>query len=344
MNKLTKIGVSALCGSLASVASASAGTLGVSGSAQATWTSLGGQQTGNPLGMNSALSFTGSGELDNGSTFTVTFNHTDQVAWSGAAIGLTVPGVGTFTLDSGGGTGIDRVDDIMPTAWEESWGHGLGTGIQTVGGAGANMDIEWALSPDMLPDGMTAYISYSPKPDGSGVTDKSVGGDKGTAVNGSGYDVLLRSTGLYDGLDVWAGYSQISQDDLTTSTATGDRQATNIGAKYAIGSVTVGYQIQHDAVNARTSGTRYYDNEAWGVSFQVNDDLALSYNVHKSTRAVENAATADVELDIESLQLSYSMGGAAIKIATSSADNINYNNTGTTFDRDGTTVALTLAF
>jgi hypothetical protein len=38
------------------------------------------------------------------------------------------------------------------------------------------------------------------------------------------------------------------------------------------------------------------------------------------------------------------MGGAAIKIATSSADNINYNNTGTTFDRDGTTVALTLAF
>ena len=109
MNKLTKIGVSALCGSLASVASASAGTLGVSGGATATWSSLSGQETGNPLGMNSALSFTGAGELDNGSTFTVTFNHTDQVAWSGAAIGLTVPGIGTFTVDNGTGTGLSTV-------------------------------------------------------------------------------------------------------------------------------------------------------------------------------------------------------------------------------------------
>jgi hypothetical protein len=196
----------------------------------------------------------------------------------------------------------------------------------------------------MLPDGMTAYIAYSPKPDGSGATDKSVGGDKGTAVNGSGYDILLRSTGLYDGLDVWAGYSEISQAQLATDGATGDRTGHNIGATYAVGSVTLGYQVSRDSVNARTSGTRYYDNEAYGVSFSVNDNLALSYGVHKSSRAVENAATADVELEVTSLQLSYTMGGASIKIAETSADNINYNNTGTTFDRDGTTVALTLAF
>ena len=38
MNKLTKVGVSALCGSLAAVASANAGTMSVSGTADATWT------------------------------------------------------------------------------------------------------------------------------------------------------------------------------------------------------------------------------------------------------------------------------------------------------------------
>ena len=232
----------------------------------------------------------------------------------------------------------------MPTAWEETWGTALGTGIQTVGGAGTNTDIEWAISPDILPDGMTAYIAYSPKPDGSGATDKSVGGDKGTAVNGSGYDFLLRSTGLYDGLDIWAGYSEISQSAVAGSSQTGDRTAHNFGATFAVGSVTLGYQVSKDNLQNRTSGTRHYDNEAYGVSFQVNDDLALSYGVHKSTRAVMNAATADSELEIESLQLSYTMGGASIKIAETSADNINYNNTGTTFDRDGTTVALTLAF
>jgi len=42
MNKITKIGLSALCGSLASVSAVNAGTLDVTGSATATWTSLGG--------------------------------------------------------------------------------------------------------------------------------------------------------------------------------------------------------------------------------------------------------------------------------------------------------------
>ena len=47
MNKLTKIGVSALCGSLASVAAANAGSMDVTGAASATWVSLSDQVTGN---------------------------------------------------------------------------------------------------------------------------------------------------------------------------------------------------------------------------------------------------------------------------------------------------------
>ena len=42
MNKITKIGLSALCGSLANIVAANAGTLDVTGSATATWTTLGG--------------------------------------------------------------------------------------------------------------------------------------------------------------------------------------------------------------------------------------------------------------------------------------------------------------
>ena len=65
MDKLTKIGVSALCGSLASVAAANAGSMDVTGSASATYTSLSDTVVGNPLGMTTALTFTGNGELDN---------------------------------------------------------------------------------------------------------------------------------------------------------------------------------------------------------------------------------------------------------------------------------------
>ena len=50
-----------------------------------------------------------------------------------------------------------------------------------------------------------------------------------------------------------------------------------------------------------------------------------------------------IELDGESLQLSYSFGGASIKIAEASVDNRNYLTTAAN-QRDGRTIALTLAF
>ena len=148
MNKLTKIGVSALCGSLASVVAANAGSLDVTGGATATYTSLQGEVTGNPLGMASAMTFTGNGELDNGSTFTVTIAHANKSAYSTSAIALTTPSLGTFTYDEGGGTGLDRIDDMMPTAWEEVDGAGQPMGLRTVAGVGGVDDIEWNVGMD----------------------------------------------------------------------------------------------------------------------------------------------------------------------------------------------------
>ena len=136
MNKLKVLGASALCGSLAAF-SAQAGEMTVKGGATATYTTKEKVVTGQPLGMATGLTFTGSGELDNGNTFTVNIAHDDQNTWSAADIGLTVAGVGTFTFDQGGGTGMDRLDDKMPTAWEESFDGGLGTNIVTVTGVGA---------------------------------------------------------------------------------------------------------------------------------------------------------------------------------------------------------------
>ena len=71
MNKLTKVGVSALCGSLAAVASAQAGEMTVTGGASMTYMSLTDEVTGNPLGMATGMTFTGTGELDNGSAVTL---------------------------------------------------------------------------------------------------------------------------------------------------------------------------------------------------------------------------------------------------------------------------------
>ena len=75
MNKLTKIGVSALCGSLAAISSANAGDLTVTGGVDMSWISKQKDTTGNPIGMGSNLTFAGSGELDNGWSVALSVAH-----------------------------------------------------------------------------------------------------------------------------------------------------------------------------------------------------------------------------------------------------------------------------
>jgi len=340
MNKLTKIGVSALCGSLAAVSAANAGSMAVSGTATATWVSHNYGDVGNPIGMATWLTFVGSGELDNGSTVGVTVAYDDKAAYSTSNISLTTPGLGTFTYDEGAGTGLDRFDDILPTAWEEVDGTAVGAGLQTVGGAGAGSDIEWNVSTDMLPDGMNLYLSYSPKADGGAAADKTGSGAVGGPVDGAGYDIAISHSALADGLTVYAGMSSISQGEGNSSE--GDRTQYMLGAKYAINNITLAYQ--HSLDNRRMGDgarTSYYENDGYGVSFNVNDDLSISYGEFESEKA--NNGAANVTAEARSIQLAYSMGGASLRLAENSVDNAQYS-TAVNKDMDGTTISLALAF
>jgi len=342
MNKLTKIGVSALCGTLASISAANAGSMEVLGGATATYSSTEGNDTGNPIGMNTALTFKGSGELDNGSSFTLTVTGADQMGYTSGSIAIATPSMGTFTIvHSAGGAGVDRYDDMMPTAWEETNGTSLATGLQTVAGVGTTQNIEWNLPADLLPDGMSAQLAYTPRM-GAGVTnDKSASGD--TGASGSGYDITLSHNALVDGLNVFAGRHVSEQPaESAASTTSGDRTQYVYGATYAMGAVTVGYQYSRDnQQSSAAAATSYYQNNAFGVSFNVNDNLSLSYGNHKSDRSLTNSTS--VELEAESLQLAYTMGGMSIKLAESSVDNGSYTS-GSSKDKDGRTIALSLAF
>jgi len=345
MNKLTKIGVSALCGSLATVSAANAGSLEVLGGAAATYSSHEGQVTGNPIGLSSGITFTGSGELDNGTTFTLTITNADQAAYSAGSIAITTPSMGGIKINGkAGGTGVDRYDDMMPTAWEETNGTSLGTGLQTVAGVGTAMNIEWTAPADMLPDGMSLGIAVAPgAASGATTNDKGLGGDSGGV--GQGWDIAVGHTGLLDGLNVFGGISTIDQAAAATDGHTDDRSQWVAGATYATGSFTIGYQQSVDNFNATAgSGTQFYENTAYGVSFQVNDDLTLSYGSHESTKGLVHGGTTNpVELTAESLQLSYTMGGMSINFAESSVDNASYT-AGSTADWDGRTIRLSLAF
>jgi len=338
MNKLSKLGVSALCGSLAAISAANAGDLSATGGATITWLSEEGAATGNPIGMTSAVTFKGSGELDNGWNVALTIAGNDAGAYSASNVIITLPGMGDVRIDQGAsGTGIARMDDMTPSVWEEADGAGISAGIDKTLGVNSGTTIE-VTPTDAMPAGLTARFAFSKDADGGNVNDKTAGGATGEL--GSGWDITLEAgsdlTGV-DGLTIYAGISEYEQYQ-NAGTHNGDGSEQVIGFKYAAGSFSVGYQMSEEETG-ETSVTGY-DNTMYSVTFNVNDDLSLGYN-HVESDKISTATHDDAEAD--SLQASYTMGGATFSIAEVDVKNRAYG-TATSADVSGTVVALALAF
>jgi hypothetical protein len=185
----------------------------------------------------------------------------------------------------------------------------------------------------MLPDGITARVAYSPDHTGSKSNDKgSSGGASGQA--GSGYDVTVvvsdAITGM-SGLTIGAGMSTKNKDG-------GDVDESTIYATYAVGGLTLGYQWSEEDLGV-SSGAQQYDNDGYGITFAINDDLSVGYNHYES----EQTNSTNVTAEATSFQIAYSMGGASIRLAEGQADNMDYN-TGVAYDRDNTVLSVSLAF
>jgi len=299
------------------------------------WVSMDDEVTGNPIGIGSNYTLSGSGELDNGWTVGLSIAMTNKNVYSNTNVSVTVPALGDFRISQGvSGSGIDRMDDKTPNVWEEAYASGLSTGINTVSGVSGGTNIEF--TPNMLPDGITARVSWSPDASGSANNDKAYSG--GSANSGSGYDVTLELgeavTGM-TGLNVYGGLSSVASEGLNND---GDRDEQTFGATYAMGGFTVGYQWSEEDLGY-SSNEQQYDNEGYGITFAVNDDLSIGYNNYES----KQTSTTNVTAEADSIQIAYSMGGASIRIMDASATNMDYN-TNASQDRDNTVISVALAF
>ena len=333
MKKLTKIGVSALAGSLAAVA-ANAGELSVSGSAVMSYTSQDGTTTtqGGGLGMKNNMTFTGSGDV-NGMTVTYTNVLSDTAGVSSSNIAIDMGDNGVLELDQGtGGNGIAAIDDMTPTAWEESW-DGLGSGPSFVGGS-QNV-IQYTNTIGGL--GVNAMYDQSVNDTANADGNQNGAGSTSTA-SGSAASVAITLPALVDGLAAGFGYGESSVKNGTTTST--DRTSVTGYANYSMGPVTVGYNQSESAGGAGGAVTEA--TEGLGIVFNVNDDLSISYsqftNDHKNT-----SGTADVEEESTAISIAYTMGGATLAIQSSEADNVN-GSTAASADLDRTEINLSLAF
>jgi len=359
MNTYKKIGLSALCGSLASISAANAGALDVTGTATATWTNLGGQVTGNPIGMNTGLTFTGNGELDGGQTFSVTIAHTDKATWSSSNITLNTNNVGKFVLSSAeGGQGIGGYDDNMPRAWEEVWDTGIATSANFQKGVGSSTNISWT-SPTVK--STTVQIAYAPDNDGVQNANKAVSGSASDAFS-AGWDVVvdIDAQGDVGGAQLFIGASETEQAKRRASLNSdlgGEHQEAVVGLVFTVGPLQLGGQISAERTQeVALNSPEYYANSSWGVAFNVNDNLSLSYaearhlqtNIHKSNGAQPfdnntNEYTPKSWMRGDSIQAAYTLGGVGFKYSET-----NYDNTGFSFDakvpRESRIFAVSMAF
>jgi len=317
MNKLKKIGLSALAGSLVAT-SAFAGEMAVGGTAKATWTDReAGTTTGNGIGMNKGLTFTGSGDLDSGHSikFYTALNGTSR---SSSSLTYDMGDMGSLTLDNGvGGHGIGSIDDKTPTANEEIWDNITNATESYLVGVGNNGAIAYKTTLGSF----TVSADYV-KQGGGALED----GATGAAGTGSSQSFALTTT-ISDGFNVGVGMG-----DAGTANANNDAEQTTAFATYAMGGFTVGYQLSEE----ETVGANNWESSQWGVSFNVNDNISIGYG----ERTVDIAETAADQEDT-GFSASYTMGSMSVKANINTSDDQN----GTvTSDKETTEIAVSFAF
>ena len=301
MTNFKKIGLTALAGALAST-TVNAGELSVSGNAimeyQAdTRNTTGSDNHTDGFVMNSTLTFSGSGELDNGMTVSM-YQSLASGAVTSEGVTLDMGDMGALSLDRWGyHTGITSVADKIPTAGENvhddtNDATGQVHDQPTVGVAKTGSDGSDVLGYAWSNDQVTFSLSASSNGNGS---------EESAAITINAVEGLSIGGGIGTNMNDATGREK-EEDDLSTAFAT-----------YTMGPVSVGYQkteIDTEAANSDIEAEHY------GISFAVNENFAISYG----ERNVEFDAFASDE-ESKGVSASYTAGSMSFVLVNNQKDN-----------------------
>ena len=349
MNTIKKIGLTAL-GTTLVASSAFAGEMSVSGDAGYTWSSesIGGaaattavgSQTSDGVGYNHDISFSGSGELDNGWSVAAGMTIVEDSSLSSSNVKLTMGSLGSITVGNGtGGIGASY-DSVVPTAYEENHdGMKTTTAIDSMGALLGNGGIDYR-SPSIDLGGATASFKLNITPEiGAAVGEGGVAAGHATLASGQalGVDVAMA------GLSVGAYGAEMLRDSGTDSGAvTGDEDKDGFDgtwyAKYSAGPVSFGYQKGYinrgeSGAAAANTGTKYvstaggyFETESMSVAFNVNENFSFSWAeleevYDDQSNVASGTEIANVTMESTSIQFAYTMGSMSIKGYQTDTDN-----------------------
>jgi outer membrane protein OmpU len=289
MTNLKKLGLTALAGSLVAT-SGYAGELGVNGTAKVSYTS--GDTlavTGNPWSHAQTITFSGSGELDNGMTVSTSMvTSTGSSVFSSSNLKLDMGDMGVFAVskEMSSGHGYNAYMDKMPTAGEEVWDDMSGEANGRV-----RMEDSNTLSYGNSLAGANFSIAYN----------------KDSATDGSDKSVGIDYTPV-DGLMVFGARADVSAGTNATN------KHTTYGATYSTMGATVGLQRTSLAKNAANTDE---DRTHISASFAVNENVSVSYGMS----TVEFEAAGKVDQEDSGFAASYTMGSMSFAASANKSDN-----------------------
>ena len=314
MNTFKKIGLTALAGSLV-VTSAYAGSMSVSGGASIGLKNTTKTSTGKSWTMGNQLTFSGSGELDNGMNVSLSFvldQGDDTAASTGPfdshSVTVSSDDLGTLVFSGEGGSSAQSAIDT--TAAGDLWNNGSGFTAPRSAEAGDNSMMYTLPS---LMDDLTLKASYSPG---------SAGGGSATAWSAS-----------YSGVEGLTLDYAVGQ----TETIGSEQDHTTMKGSYAWGSFTIGASNTTNKYDAAAS----VDEEisSWEVAYTVSDDLSVSYG----SETIDTEGSA-VDEEAEGINVSYTTGGVTISATSYEFSGKNNTNTESASGGDVERWALSATF
>ena len=281
MNNLKKVGLTALATTLVTSASV-AGELSVSGGAALSYTGLSTNSAVNPWAQGNSIKFNGGGDLDNGMTVSVYyeldqgFNVYDDY---NLKLGMGDMGTLSFSGNSSSGSGVDKLKDIVPTAYTPVYEATDSVDSGLIDASGNQQAGQWGY--DITVGNAALSASYNPEP--------------GTSNKEAETGLAIVYSGLMDGLELSAGYFD-DGDEAENDT---------LGIKYTMGALTAAYQMTK--VDYAATGTADQDATHVGVSIAVNDSLSVS----AGQQSIEFDGKAEDEKN-KGIGASYTMGSISM--------------------------------
>ena len=344
MNKIKLI--VALTAGLFAFTSVNAGEMSVTGSMHVSYQSEQNNVTGNPLGMNTDLTFSGSTDTDFGTVSMSLATDGTFVGESGADHTYSLAtGYGTFSV-ANNGDAANAVDDITPTAFEEANGSGSGS-YTTDFGSGMDGSMSLAYSNgDILGTGISVKYSYYPRLDGTTNNEKAASGTADAAVDSAeSINVGIPLAGIpgigstpLGGAKITLGYEE-SKSLVTDAQA---KEGGTVAIVMPVGPLKVGYQkkaYQAVGTSAAEAQDGYFKDDILGVAYAVNDELAVSYNVIQSDKHLHTSG--EVEQETKAINVAYTVGGLTLGFQDAKTSNSGYVKT---TDNDTRTISIKTAF